>query len=139
MSEPTTNTAPATVPATETNVTANSVSGQTSTAPAHDLVSITNAAEKAQREQEHAVGITAYVSPEAPGFSCIVKQRYTDFLVNEIATNGQVLHLTEIAEPAKKQSREQKRANATAGAEANGENGLRARSPKTAARASDRK
>jgi tRNA pseudouridine13 synthase len=125
MSEPTTNTAPATVPATETNVTANSVSGQTSTAPAHDLVSITNAAEKAQREQEHAVGITAYVSPEAPGFSCIVKQRYTDFLVNEIATNGQVLHLTEIAEPAKKQSREQKRANATAGAEANGENGLK--------------
>jgi len=92
-------------------------------APAQDLVSIINAAEAAQREQELAVGITAYVSPDAPGFSCIVKQRYTDFLVNEIATNGQVLHLTELAEPAKKQSREQKRANAAAGAEANGENG----------------
>lgn len=123
MSEPTPNVAPATVPATETNTATESVSGQTTAAPAHDLVSITNAAEAAQREQERAVGITAHVSPEAPGFSCIVKQRYTDFLVNEIATNGQVLHLTEIAEPAKKQSREQKRANAAAGAEANGENG----------------
>jgi tRNA pseudouridine13 synthase len=120
MAEPTTNAVSETAPA---NV---APEGQTAAAaPAHDLVSITNAAEAAQREQELAVGITAYVSPDAPGFSCIVKQRYTDFLVNEIATNGQVLHLTEIAEPAKKQSREQKRANATAGAEANGENALK--------------
>lgn len=118
MSEPTTsNTAPETASA---NVAPDSVPA---TAPAHDPVSIINAAEAAQREQELAVGITAYVSPDAPGFSCIVKHRYTDFLVNEIATNGQVLHLTELAEPAKKQSREQKRANAAAGAEANGENG----------------
>ena len=118
MSEPTTtNTAPEEAPA---NVAPDSVPA---TAPAHDPVSIINAAEAAQREQELAVGITAYVSPDAPGFSCIVKQRYTDFLVNEIATNGQVLHLTELAEPAKKQSREQKRANAAAGADANGENG----------------
>ena len=114
MSEPTTSTAPEAAPANAAPAAA---------APAHDLVSIINAAEAAQREQELAVGITAYVSPEAPGFSCIVKQRYTDFLVNEIETNGQVLHLTELAEPAKKQSREQKRANAAAGAEANGENG----------------
>jgi tRNA pseudouridine13 synthase len=120
MAEPTTNAVSETAPA---NV---APEGQTAAAaPAHDLVSITNAAEAAQREQELAVGITAYVSPDAPGFSCIVKQRYTDFLVNEIATNGQVLHLTEIAEPAKKQSREQKRANATAGAAANGENALK--------------
>ena len=118
MSEPTTtNIAPETAPA---NVAPDSVPA---TVPAHDPVSIINAAEAAQREQELAVGITAYVSPDAPGFSCIVKQRYTDFLVNEIATNGQVLHLTELAEPAKKQSREQKRANAAAGADANGENG----------------
>jgi tRNA pseudouridine13 synthase len=109
MSEPT--TAPETAPA---NI---------APAAAHDVASIINAAEAAQREQELAVGITAYVSPDAPGFSCVVKQRYTDFLVNEIATNGQVLHLTELIEPAKKQSREQKRANAAAGAEANGENG----------------
>ena len=115
MSEQTTiGVAPEKAPANVAPVTA---------APAQDLVSITNAAEAAQREQELAVGITAYVSPDAPGFSCIVKQRYTDFLVNEIATNGQVLHLTELVEPAKKQSREQKRANAAAGAEANGENG----------------
>jgi tRNA pseudouridine13 synthase len=107
------------LPATECNV---APENPTAAAPARDLVSITNAAEVAQREQERAVGITAYVSPEASGFSCVVKQRYTDFLVNEIATNGQVLHLTEIAEPAKKQSREQKRANA-ATAEADGGNG----------------
>lgn len=119
MSEPTTTTAPEAAPANAAPAAA---------APAHDLVSITNAAEAAQREQELAVGITAYVSPEAPGFSCIVKQRYTDFLVNEIDTNGQVLHLTELAEPAKKQSREQKRANAAAGAEANGENGRKRQS-----------
>lgn len=122
MSDPTIDAAPATAPITETNAAPESVR-QTTAPPVHDLVSITNAAEAAQREQERAVGITAYVSPEAPGFSCIFKQRYTDFLVNEIATNGQVLHLTEIAEPAKKQSREQKRANAATGAEANGESG----------------
>lgn len=121
MSDPTTGTASAVVPANESKIAPENVNTATP-APAHDLVSITNAAEIAQREQERAVGITAYVSPEAPGFSCIVKQRYTDFLVNEISTNGQVLHLTEIAEPAKKQTREQKRANAAAAAEANGGN-----------------
>jgi tRNA pseudouridine13 synthase len=89
------------------------------------LISVTDAAAAAQAEQERAVGITKYVSPDAPGFSCIVKQRYTDFLVNEIRPTGEVLHLTELVEPAKKLSRDQKRANANAegGAEANGEAG----------------
>ena len=44
-------------------------------------------------EQEQAVGIYAFVSPEAAGFRCTVKQRYTDFLVNEILLSGEVLHL----------------------------------------------
>ena len=44
--------------------------------------------------QERAVGITAFVAPKVPGFKCTVKQRYTDFLVNEILPNGEVLHLT---------------------------------------------
>ncbi|KAK5134491.1 hypothetical protein LTR08_006408 [Meristemomyces frigidus] len=44
-------------------------------------------------QQEQAVGIFAFVSPETPGFQCTVKQRYTDFLVNEIIPSGEVLHL----------------------------------------------
>ena len=50
-----------------------------------------------QDAQERAVGISAYVSPNIPGFRCVVKQRYTDFLVNEILPDGHVLHLTEVA------------------------------------------
>ncbi|EME47248.1 hypothetical protein DOTSEDRAFT_114770, partial [Dothistroma septosporum NZE10] len=50
-----------------------------------------------QEAQERAVGISVYVQPHVPGFRCIVKQRYTDFLVNEILPNGEVQHLTELA------------------------------------------
>lgn len=46
--------------------------------------------------QERAVGITVFVSPNVPGFNCTIKRRYTDFLVNEILPNGQVLHLTNV-------------------------------------------
>lgn len=90
--------------------------------PSVDSRAVVQAAEAAQQEQELAVGITAYVSPEAPGFSCIVKQRYTDFLVNEILPTGEVLHLTEIAEPPQKKTREQKRQAAENG-QSNGEAG----------------
>ncbi|GAM82241.1 hypothetical protein ANO11243_002200 [Dothideomycetidae sp. 11243] len=45
-----------------------------------------------QLEQESKFGVTAFVS-QAPGFSCIFKQRYTDFLVNEIDLSGKVVHL----------------------------------------------
>lgn len=50
-----------------------------------------------QVAQERAVGISVYVRPEYPGFRCTVKQRYTDFLVNEVQPNGEVLHLTEVS------------------------------------------
>lgn len=43
--------------------------------------------------QENAVGISVYARQQQPGFHCIVKQRFTDFLVNEILPNGEVLHL----------------------------------------------
>ena len=56
---------------------------------------------KAQSEQETKFGITVFASPNS-GFSGIVKQRYTDFLVNEIQLNGQVLHLDSLATPEKK-------------------------------------
>ncbi|OQO05904.1 hypothetical protein B0A48_10000 [Cryoendolithus antarcticus] len=60
-----------------------------------------------QAEQERAVGITDYTSPDAPGFSCVVKHRYTDFVVNEILPNGEVLHLTEIAKPGKQKQKQE--------------------------------
>ncbi|KAK6438546.1 multisubstrate pseudouridine synthase 7, partial [Oleoguttula sp. CCFEE 5521] len=60
-----------------------------------------------QEEQERAVGITDYTSPDAPGFSCVVKHRYTDFLVNEILPNGEVLHLTEIAKPGRQKQKQE--------------------------------
>jgi hypothetical protein len=43
--------------------------------------------------KEAEVGITDYVSAESPGFRGLLKKRYTDFLVNEILPNGQVVHL----------------------------------------------
>lgn len=62
-----------------------------------------NATELTQDDQEEAVGITVYVSPEMPGFRCTVKQRYTDFLVNEILPSGKVLHLTQLPETKRRQ------------------------------------
>ncbi|KAJ3191992.1 hypothetical protein HK101_007190 [Irineochytrium annulatum] len=41
------------------------------------------------------VGITAFVDDKIPGFTGIIKQRYSDFLVNEVDFKGQVLHLEE--------------------------------------------
>ncbi|KAM3422512.1 hypothetical protein BST61_g13 [Cercospora zeina] len=46
-----------------------------------------------QHAQELAVGIKTFVRPDVLGFSCILKQRYTDFLVNEVLPGGKVLHL----------------------------------------------
>jgi len=68
----------------------------------------------AENEQEKVVGITAFTSPSTPGFRCTVKQRYTDFLVNEIPPTGQVLHLTELPET------KQRRRNDNHPPEANG-------------------
>lgn len=43
--------------------------------------------------KENVVGITSYVSSQQTTLTGIFKKRYTDFLVNEILPNGQVLHL----------------------------------------------
>lgn len=43
---------------------------------------------------EQDVGITQYLHPELKGFKGILKQRYTDFLVNEIDKEGNVVYLT---------------------------------------------
>jgi tRNA pseudouridine13 synthase len=44
-------------------------------------------------EKEVRAGITEYITPDNLGFTGVLKQRYTDFLVNEIGLDGQVLHL----------------------------------------------
>jgi tRNA pseudouridine13 synthase len=44
-------------------------------------------------ERELRAGITEYVCPDNLGFTGVLKQRYTDFLVNEIGPDGKVLHL----------------------------------------------
>jgi tRNA pseudouridine13 synthase len=49
-------------------------------------------------QREIRAGITAFVGPELPGFSGVLKQRYTDFLVNEILPSGEVLHLIDIVD-----------------------------------------
>ena len=50
-------------------------------------------------KQELNVGITAYASQDRTVFKGILKKRYTDFLVNEILPNGEVLHLRSIRAP----------------------------------------
>ena len=57
---------------------------------------------------EIAVGITEYLTPDAPGFTGILKQRYTDFLVNEIDSNNNVVHLTNLKAPSQENEPESK-------------------------------
>ncbi|KAH7407064.1 pseudouridine synthase [Phaeosphaeria sp. MPI-PUGE-AT-0046c] len=52
-------------------------------------------------DREVRAGITEYVCPDNLGFMGILKQRYTDFLVNEIGLDGQVLHLKSTNVPRK--------------------------------------
>jgi len=41
-------------------------------------------------------GIVAYMTEGIPGFQAILKERYTDFLVNEVDLKGNVCHLTQL-------------------------------------------
>lgn len=52
-----------------------------------------NSGEKSEPTKEHFIGITQYVS-KTKGFSGILKQRYSDFHVNEIDMDGNIVHLT---------------------------------------------
>ena len=52
-----------------------------------------DAPDDTQLRKELRAGIIAYVSPSTKGFSGTLKQRYTDFQVNEILPDGRVLHL----------------------------------------------
>jgi tRNA pseudouridine13 synthase len=53
-------------------------------------------------EKEVRAGITEYITPDNLGFTGVLKQRYTDFLVNEIGLDGQVLHLKKVGVERKK-------------------------------------
>ncbi|ODV92145.1 hypothetical protein CANCADRAFT_82618 [Tortispora caseinolytica NRRL Y-17796] len=45
---------------------------------------------------ESDVGITEFVNADVAGFDGVLKQRYTDFLVNEIDPAGNVIHLLDL-------------------------------------------
>ncbi|KAL3843975.1 hypothetical protein ACJIZ3_001378 [Penstemon smallii] len=48
--------------------------------------------------EESDVGILCYIS-KLPGFCGILKQRYSDFIVNEVDLEGNVVHLTSLEAP----------------------------------------
>ncbi|KAL8265860.1 hypothetical protein R6Q59_003204 [Mikania micrantha] len=48
--------------------------------------------------EESDVGISCYISP-LPGFRGILKQRYSDFVVNEVDLDGNIVHLTSLEAP----------------------------------------
>jgi tRNA pseudouridine13 synthase len=59
--------------------------------------------------QENDVGITSYISNQIGGFSGTLKQRYTDFLVNEIGLDGKVVHFEDDGIMDMKERRRQRR------------------------------
>ncbi|KAL8950378.1 MAG: hypothetical protein Q9222_003595, partial [Ikaeria aurantiellina] len=72
-------------------------SGLPSTTPTHAPIESSGIEDRFDKEVQ--CGITEYVNPELPGFTGILKKRYTDFLVNEILPNGQVIHLDNLKKP----------------------------------------
>jgi tRNA pseudouridine13 synthase len=85
------------------------------TAPAAPTQPIPSApaAIDAELEREVRAGITEYVCPDNLGFTGVLKQRYTDFLVNEIGLDGQVLHLRSTEVESKKSAKAPESASAT--------------------------
>ncbi|XP_012855128.1 PREDICTED: multisubstrate pseudouridine synthase 7 isoform X2 [Erythranthe guttata] len=57
--------------------------------------------------EESDVGILCYISP-LPGFRGILKQRYSDFIVNEVDMDGNVVHLTSLEAPPSEAAGEKK-------------------------------
>lgn len=45
---------------------------------------------------ESVVGIKSFLTPEVGGFHGTTKERYSDFVVREVALNGDVVHLTDV-------------------------------------------
>ena len=64
--------------------------------------------EKFNNTKEEEVGITEFMCPENPGFKCVLKHRYSDFIVNEIGMDGKVVWIKESPEDIKNQLVENK-------------------------------
>ncbi|KAF2469873.1 tRNA pseudouridine synthase D [Lindgomyces ingoldianus] len=64
--------------------------------PATLAMPISNLTSEAEIDREVKVGITEYICPDNLGFKGVFKQRYTDFLVNEILPSGRVLELRSV-------------------------------------------
>lgn len=47
---------------------------------------------------EIAVGITTFINSDGTSFRGVIKHRYSDFLVNEIDPDGNVVHLKNLSE-----------------------------------------
>lgn len=111
MSDPSEDTARPTKRARLDDDTAPTLSAEAS-APAPQSATIapkatSTAAIDEDLEREVRAGITEYVCPDNLGFTGVLKQRYTDFLVNEIGLDGQVLHLKSTDVPSKKKGEKQ--------------------------------
>ncbi|KAI9101960.1 pseudouridine synthase [Phlyctochytrium arcticum] len=48
---------------------------------------------------EKDVGILNYINPSLPGFTGILKSRFSDFQVNEVDVNGKIVHLESLEAP----------------------------------------
>ncbi|KAK1271789.1 hypothetical protein QJS04_geneDACA007517 [Acorus gramineus] len=62
---------------------------------------MTTAAFNAKTLDETDVGISCFVS-DTPGFRGVLKQRYSDFIVNEVDREGNIVHLTCLDPPLEK-------------------------------------
>ncbi|KAH9870114.1 hypothetical protein J1614_007036, partial [Plenodomus biglobosus] len=94
MSDPSTDTARPTKRARIEDTAAPAPSTSTSTA-ASTTAPIPTAPATIDKDLEREVraGITEYACPDNLGFTGVLKKRYTDFLVNEIGLDGEVVHL----------------------------------------------
>ncbi|KAF1914487.1 pseudouridine synthase [Ampelomyces quisqualis] len=81
-----------------------------SSAPVLTCAQAPHAAADTDVEREVRAGITEYVCPDNLGFSGVLKQRYTDFLVNEIGLDGEVRHLKSTDVPGKEKKRDARQA-----------------------------
>jgi len=78
----------------------------TKTQPTIETPTTTLSVDEDQLSKEVKSGITEYVHPDTSGFTGVLKQRYTDFIVNEILPDGRVLHLQNLAAPKQKRKQE---------------------------------
>ncbi|CAI2166675.1 12705_t:CDS:10 [Funneliformis geosporum] len=65
----------------------------------NDVIINNKASSEGKMAREVDVGITEFIDPTIPGFSGVIKQRFSDFLVYEIDNSGNIVHLTDFNLP----------------------------------------